>query len=77
MYNRNKFEIVPINLATIEFLDYYTQIALDAIWKELVQECVQNDIETGKTVEDDFGEDWDVVSHTPFTEPLWGVVVNR
>jgi len=48
--------------ATIQTLDYWTQVTLDAIWKELVKECIQNDIETGIT------EDWDLVEHTPFTE---------
>lgn len=62
--------------ASIEILDYWTQVALTAIWKEMVKECivndkVVNDIETGIT------EDWDLVEHTPFTEPFWGVVVNK
>ena len=54
----------------IFMLDYWTQVTLDAIWKEQVQECIQNDIETGIT------EDWNLVQHTPFTEPFWGIVVN-
>ena len=62
--------------ASIKTLDYWTQVALTAIWKEMVKECivndkVVNDIETGIT------EDWDLVEHTPFTEPFWGVVVNK
>ena len=62
--------------ASIETLDYWTQVALTAIWKEMVKECivnnkVVNDIETGIT------EDWNLVEHTPFTEPFWGVVVNK
>lgn len=31
------------------------------------------DIETGKTQEDDFV----LINYTPFTEPLWGIVVNK
>jgi hypothetical protein len=57
--------------ATIQTLEHSTQIALSAIWKEPVQECIANDIETGIT------DDWDFVEQTPFTEPFWGVVVNR
>ncbi len=62
--------------ASIETLDYWTQVALTAIWKEMVNECivndkVVNDIETGIT------EDWNLVEHTSFTEPFWGVVVNK
>ena len=30
------------------------------------------DIETGP-----FSDEWDVVDYTPFTEPLWGIVVNK
>ena len=57
--------------ATIQMLDYWTQVALNAIWKEKVQECIANDIETGIT------DDCDFVEQTPFTEPFWGIVVNK
>ena len=57
--------------STIQTLDYWTQIALSAIWKEQVQECIANDIETGIT------EDWDIVDHTPFTVSFWGILINR
>ena len=60
--------------ATILTLDYWTRIALDAIWKENVQECIQNDIETGKV---DDSDDWQLIQHTSFTEPFWGIVVNK
>ena len=56
---------------TIQTLDHYTKIALSAIWKDQVKECIANDIETGIT------DDWDLVEQTPFTEPFWGIVVNR
>ena len=37
-------------MSQIQILDYWTQYALNAIWKEWVQECIYiNDIETGKT----------------------------
>jgi len=56
---------------TIQTLDYWTQIAIDAIWKEMVQECILNQNKTGNT------DDWDIVEYTPFTEPCWGIVVNK
>tara|TARA_A100001015_G_C14601718_1_gene560704 strand:- start:41 stop:229 length:189 start_codon:yes stop_codon:yes gene_type:complete len=58
----------------IQKLDYWTQLTLSIIWKEQVQECIKNDIETGK-VED--SDDWQFIQHTPFTEPFWGVVANK
>jgi hypothetical protein len=33
-----------------------------------------NDIDTGKKQDDD---DWVLINYTPFTEPLWGIVVNK
>ena len=32
-----------------------------------------NDIDTGKKQDDD----WVLIKYTPFTEPLWGIVVNK
>ena len=69
--------------ATILTLDYWTQVALNAIWKEQVQECVVNNIETGIT--DDWEliektgitDDWELIEKTPFTEPFVGIVVNK
>jgi len=55
----------------IQLLDMCTNVSLNAIWKEQIKECIINDIETGITT------DWDIVEHTPFTEPLWGIVVNK
>ena len=55
----------------IQILDYWTKVALTAIWKQQVQQCIANDIETGIT------DDWDFVEQTPFTEPFWGIVVNK
>jgi len=57
--------------ATIETLDKSTQIALSAIWKELVKECIANDIETGIT------ENRDSVEQTPFTEILSDIVIYK
>jgi hypothetical protein len=59
--------------STIQILDYWTQIALNAIWKENIQESIQNNTTTGSTKTDE----WYLVEHTPFTEPIWGKVVNR
>ena len=37
-------------MSQIQILDYWTQYALNAIWKEWVKECINiNDIETGTT----------------------------
>jgi hypothetical protein len=55
----------------IQLLDYWTQITLDNIWKEQVQECIINHNNTGYT------DDWDIVEYTPFTEPSWGIVHNK
>lgn len=60
--------------SSIQILDYWTQVALDSIWKEQVCECIQNNIETGK-IED--SDDWQLIQHTVFTEPFWGIVVNK
>ncbi len=35
---------------------------------------IQNDIETGEV--EDF-DDWQIVEYTPFTEPFWGIIVNK
>ena len=58
------------HLPTIQILDHYTKVALCAIWKEQVQECIVNDIKTGVT------DNWELLEQTPFTEPFWGIVVN-
>ena len=34
---------------SIDILDYWTQVSLDAIWKEMVQECIDIN-STGRTV---------------------------
>ena len=52
-------------------LDYGTQLSLDAIWKELVNEAI-NANNTGFT-----DDDWELVQTTAITEPFWGVVVNK
>jgi hypothetical protein len=59
--------------STIQILDYWTQIALNAIWKESIQESIQNNTSAGSTENDE----WYLVENTPFTEPVWGKVVNR
>lgn len=58
----------------IKILDYLSKVALSVIWKEHVQECITNDIESSNIENSD---DWNHVEHTPFTEPFWGVVVNK
>ena len=49
------------------------QIALDSVWNQLVSTS-QKMNNTGSTSDDD---DWDIVENTPFTEPVWGKVVNK
>lgn len=58
----------------IKILDYFTKVALSVIWKKQVQECITNDIESYNT---EHSDDWSHVENTPFTEPFWGVVVNK
>ena len=50
--------ILPLLLLIFKKVDKWTQITLDAIWKEQVQECIANDIKTGIT------EDGDLTEHT-------------
>ena len=58
--------------SAIKTIDNLTHITLSSIWKEQVQESIVHDIETG--IDDD---DWDFVERKPFTEPFWGIVVNK
>lgn len=45
-------------MSQIKILDYWTQYALNAIWKEWVQECIKiNDIETRKTNDNYYNND--------------------
>jgi hypothetical protein len=37
---------------------------------------ISNDIESYGVMDED-EENWDIIDKTPFTEPLWGVVVNK
>lgn len=64
-------------MASLFYLDYWTKVAIEAIWKEQVKETIQNDLETGKNDDEDTSQTWELVESTPFTEPFWGVVVNR
>ena len=49
-------DISPLGPFAIQILDKWTQITLDAIWKEQVQECIANDINTGITEGEDLTE---------------------
>ena len=55
-------------------LDYWTQVALDAIWYDQVKETIENDIETGITFNTD-----DRVSYedTAFTHPFSHIIINE
>jgi hypothetical protein len=64
-------------MASLFYLDYWTKVAIEAIWKEQVKETIQNDLETGKNDDEDTSQTWELVESTPFTEPFWGIVVNR
>ena len=64
-------------MASLFYLDYWTKVAIEAIWKEQVQETIQNDLETGVNDDEDTSQTWELVESTPFTEPFWGIVVNK
>lgn len=64
------------NDKAMNLLDLGTQLSLNAIWKELVNESIKNSTFTGKTINHD-DDDWDIITSTSFTEPVWGVVVNK
>ncbi len=63
----------------MSLLDYWTQITLDSIWNENVQETREANI-TGTTndAHSDTGtsDGWVIVKHTNLSEPFWGTVVN-
>lgn len=42
-----------VNYASLDILDYWTQVALESIWKEMVKECVNINL-TGQTVTTNF-----------------------
>ncbi len=56
----------------IQILDYWTQIAINAIWKEQVRECIQRDIETGN-VQFPYQE----YIQPTYNDSFWGIVVNK
>jgi len=64
-------------MSSLFYLDYWTKVAIEAIWKEQVQETIQNDLETGTNDNEDTSQTWELIESTPFTEPFWGIVVNR
>lgn len=61
-------------MTLIDILDYWTNVSLESLWKENVKTCIENNIQTGKT---NFSDDWELLDYTPFTEPIWGKVVNK
>ena len=62
------FQTMTLSLA------YFANMASTFLAKEPDKASDTGDIEAQTTDED---EEWVVVKATPFTEPLWGVVVNR
>ena len=65
-------------MSSLEILDYWTNVAIEAIWKEQVQASIRQNNNTGNNNdEDDTEQTWERVEYTPFTEPFWGIVVNR
>jgi len=58
----------------IAILDFWTRCYLNSLWEEQVKECIHNDIETGKF---DTDAEYDIIENTAFTEPFWGIVVNK
>lgn len=100
----------------VNTLDFWSNVALDAIWKSMVQESIINNYTANtpddSSTSDTFGDyeltiidyssisgplddseltiidyssmsdtfddsEWTNIDYTPFTEPVWGVVVNR
>ena len=57
-----------------QIMDHWEMVTIDAIWKELVEECVKECIQKDQT---GLTDDWELVQPTPFTEPFWGIVVNK
>ena len=66
------------SMDSYETLDYWTQVSLDSIWREIVLQCIeQHEAEnTGQTIDEDTSE-WEIVEHTIISEPFWGITVNR
>jgi hypothetical protein len=62
-------------MTPIELLDFYTKIALDSIWKEQVQECIKNDIETGKTYYN--LKELQTVTETQLNTSIQSIVINH
>ena len=56
-------------MSSLEILDYWTNVAIDAIWKEQVQESIKQNNNTGNNDEDDTEQTWELVECTPSTEP--------
>ena len=60
---------------SLNILDNATQITIEAIWKELVKECIDNSkCNANSNVTDD---DWFLVKRTKISEPFWGKIVNH
>jgi hypothetical protein len=68
--NTHKFDEYSLNI-----LDNATQITIEAIWKELVKECIDNSKSYANSNVSD--EDWFLVKRTKISEPFWGKVVNH
>jgi len=49
------------------------KIVLDSVRNQLVYNSQQTN-NTGSTSDID---EWDIIDYTPFTEPVWGKVVNK
>lgn len=58
-------------------LDNATRITIEAIWKELVQECIDNSKSNANSNASDIDDDWVLVKRTKIAEPFWGKVVNK
>lgn len=55
-------------------LDFWTQVALDAIWYYQVKETIENDIETGITFNSD---DCEPCEDTAFTHPFSHIIIDK
>jgi len=58
-------------IAYIPFINYFRQTILNAVSIKQINFNISNDIETG------ISDDWDFIQKCPFTEPVWGKVLNK
>lgn len=58
-------------IAHIPFISYFCQTILNVVSIKQIHFNISNDIETG------IDDDWEFIQKYPFTEPVWGKVLNK